>query len=137
MPLVTVTRRLRFNAAHRLHSPALSEQENRAVFGADNNPHGHGHNYVLEVSVTGEIDERTGYVIDLGLLQRIVQNEVIDKVDHHHMNEDVAFLRGINPTSENVVVACWRILEPRVKPARLTRLRLHESENNHVEYEGT
>jgi 6-pyruvoyltetrahydropterin/6-carboxytetrahydropterin synthase len=136
MSQVTVTRRLRFNAAHRLHNPALSEEENRALYGADNNRNGHGHNYVLEVSVAGEVDGRTGYVIDLGALRHIVQEEIIDKLDHRHMNEDVDFLRGVNPTSENVVVACWRALEPHVRPGRLTRLRLHETENNYVEYEG-
>ena len=136
MPEVTVTRRLRFNAAHRLHNSALSTEENRALYGADNNPSGHGHNYVLEVSVTGEVDERTGYVIDLGALRRIVQEEIIGNLDHHHMNEDVDFLRGVNPTSENVVVACWGLLESHVRPGRLTRLRLHETENNYVEYEG-
>jgi 6-pyruvoyltetrahydropterin/6-carboxytetrahydropterin synthase len=136
MSQVTVTRRLRFNAAHRLHNPALSEEENRGLYGADNNRNGHGHNYVLEVSVAGEVDGRTGYVIDLGALRHIVQEEIIDKLDHRHMNEDVDFLRGVNPTSENVVVACWRALEPHVRPGRLTRLRLHETENNYVEYEG-
>jgi len=135
-PVVTVTRRLTFNAAHRLHNPALSEEENRALYGKDNNPRGHGHNYTLEVSVAGEVDARTGYVIDLGRLRRIVQEHVIDRLDHRHMNADVDFLSGINPTSENVVVACWQLLEPCVGPGRLTRLRLYETENNYVEYEG-
>jgi 6-pyruvoyltetrahydropterin/6-carboxytetrahydropterin synthase len=137
MPHVTVTHRLRFSAAHRLHNAVLSDEENRTLFGQDNNPDGHGHNYVLEVSVAGEIDGRTGYVIDPGALRRIVQDEVIDTLDYHHMNEDVVFLRGINPTSENVVVTCWRALAPRVRPGRLTRLRLHETENDYAEYDGT
>jgi 6-pyruvoyltetrahydropterin/6-carboxytetrahydropterin synthase len=136
MPTVTVMRCLAFNAAHRLHNPALSEAENRALYGRDNNPHGHGHNYVLEVSVAGEVDDRTGYVLDLGALRRLVQEEVIDQMDHRHLNEDVDFLREINLTSEHVVVACWRALEPRIGPGRLARLRLHETENNHVEYTG-
>jgi 6-pyruvoyltetrahydropterin/6-carboxytetrahydropterin synthase len=136
MPLVTVTRRLRFNAAHRLHNPALSAEENRALFGRDNNPHGHGHNYELEVSVTGVIDDQTGYVIDLGELRRIVEDAIISQLDHRHMNMDVPFLRGVNPTSENVVVACWHVLAPRLTPGRLTRLRLHETGNNYVEYDG-
>jgi 6-pyruvoyltetrahydropterin/6-carboxytetrahydropterin synthase len=136
MPEVTVTRRLRFNAAHRLHNPALSDEENRALFGKDNSPNGHGHNYTLEVSVAGEIDERTGYVIDLGELRQVVTEAVIDRLDHRNMNADVDFLCGINPTSENVVVACWRVLEAHVRPGRLARLRLHETENNYVEYEG-
>ena len=137
MPIVTVTRRLRFNAAHRVHNPALSDDENRALFGKCNNPNWHGHNYVLEVSVEGEIDPRTGYVVDLGLLRDVVEREVIDLVDHRNMNVDVPFMQGINPTAENIVVACWRAIAPLVAPpARLIRLRLTETENNHVEYEG-
>ncbi len=136
MPELTVTRRLTFSAAHRIHNPELSDEENRALFGKDNGPHGHGHNYTLEVSVTGPVDKRTGYVIDLGLLKRVVQEEVVEKLDHRNMNMDVDFLRGINPTAENVVVACWRVLAPHVTPGRLTRLRLHETENNYVEYHG-
>ncbi|MFL5575290.1 MAG: 6-pyruvoyl trahydropterin synthase family protein [Gemmatimonadaceae bacterium] len=136
MPHLTVTRRMRFNAAHRVHNPALSEDENRAIFGKCNNPNWHGHNYVLEVSVEGPIDERTGYVIDLAQLKAIVEREVVAQVDHRNMNVDVPFMRGINPTSENIVVACWRVLEPHVTPGRLKRLRLWETENNYVEYEG-
>ena len=124
MPEVTVTRRLTFSAAHRIHNPELSDEENRAVFGKDNTSYGHGHNYTLEVSVTGPIDERTGYVVDLGALKRIVQEEIVDKLDHRNLNLDVDFLRGIKPTAENVVVACWRVLESRVSPGRLTRLLL-------------
>lgn len=136
MPHVTVTRRLRFNAAHRVHNPALSDDENRRLFGKCNNPNWHGHNYVLEVSVAGEIDPLTGYVVDLGELARLVEREFIDAVDHRNLNLDVAFLRDVIPTSENIVVQCWRVLEPHVAPARLTRLRLWETENNYVEYEG-
>ena len=116
MPLVTVTRRLRFNAAHRVHNPALSDEENRRLFGKCNNPNWHGHNYKLEVSVTGAIDERTGYVIDLGVLKRIVEDEVISQLDHRNMNIDVPFMRGVIPTSENIVVACWRQLAPALRP---------------------
>ena len=136
MPHVTVTRRMRFNAAHRVHNPRLSDDENRDLFGKCNNPNWHGHNYVLEVAVEGPIDERSGYVVDLGMLKGIVQREVIDQVDHRNMNVDVPFLQGINPTAENIVVACWRVLEPSVSPGRLKRLRLWETENNYVEYEG-
>jgi len=136
MPIVTVTRRLRFNAAHRLHNPALSDAENAQLFGKCNNPNWHGHNYVLEVSVEGPIDERTGYVIDLSILKSVVQREVIDRVDHRNLNVDVDFMRGVNPTAENIVVACWRVLERHVAPGRLRRLRLWETENNYVEYDG-
>ena len=136
MPIVTVTRRLRFNAAHRIHNPALSDEENAALFGKCNNPNWHGHNYVLEVTVEGPIDDRTGYVIDLGALKTIVQREVIDRVDHRNMNIDVDFMHGVNPTAENIVVGCWRSIEPHISPGRLRRLRLWETENNYVEYEG-
>ena len=136
MPVVTVTRRLTFNAAHRVHNPALSDAENQSLFGKCNNPNWHGHNYVLEVSVTGPIDEKTGYVMDLGALKRVVEDEVVGKMDHRNLNLEVDFMQGINPTTENIVVACWRVLEPRIRPNRLTRLRLIETENNYVEYEG-
>ncbi|HWJ23245.1 MAG TPA: 6-carboxytetrahydropterin synthase [Gemmatimonadaceae bacterium] len=136
MPIVTVTRRLRFNAAHRVHNPALSDAENSALYGKCNNPNWHGHNYVLEVSVTGPVDERTGYVIDLGKLRAIVEREVLDEMDHRNMNVDVPIMRGINPTAENIVLAIWRALESRVAPGRLARLKLWETENNYVEYSG-
>ena len=136
MPLVTVTRRLQFNAAHRVHNPALSDEENQRLFGKCNNPNWHGHNYVLEVSVRGEIEPRTGYVMDLGRLATIVQRELIDHLDHKNLNLEVEFMSGVNPTAENIVVACWRVLERHVAPGRLRRLRLWETENNYVEYEG-
>ena len=137
MPVVTATRVLRFNAAHRIHNPDLSDDENRRLFGKCNNPSGHGHNYRLEVSVRGPVDERTGYVMDLGVLKRIVEAEFVDRVDHRNLNADVEFMRGINPTAENIVVVCWRVLAPHVAPATLTKLRLWETENNYVEYEGS
>ena len=136
MAFVTVTRRMHFNAAHRVHNPQLPDDENRSLFGKCNNPNWHGHNYTLEVSVGGPIEERTGYVLDLAHLKGIVQREIIDQADHRNMNIDVPFMQGIIPTSENIVVACWRLLEPLVAPATLTRLRLWETENNYVEYEG-
>jgi 6-pyruvoyltetrahydropterin/6-carboxytetrahydropterin synthase len=136
MPVVTVTRRLKFNAAHRVHNPALSDEENRTTFGKCNNPYGHGHNYTLDVSVTGEVDPATGYVMDLAKLKELVEREVVDAVDHHNLNVDVPFMQGIIPTSENLVVAFWRILEGTVAPATLTRLVLWETDNNYVEYTG-
>lgn len=136
MPIVTATRRLRFNAAHRIHNPALSDEENTRLFGKCNNPNWHGHNYVLEVSVTGEVDPTSGYVMDLGVLRDVVEREVIEPMDHRNLNLEVPFLRGINPTSENIVVACWHALLPHVAPARLSKLRLWETENNYVEYSG-
>lgn len=136
MAIVTVTRRMRFNAAHRVHNPALSDEENVRIFGKCNNPNGHGHNYTLEVAVRGPINERTGYVIDLGVLRDVVEREVIEKTDHRNLNIDVDYMRGINPTTENIVVEMWRVLAPVVQPGQLIRLRLWETENNYVEYEG-
>jgi 6-pyruvoyltetrahydropterin/6-carboxytetrahydropterin synthase len=136
MPRVTATRRLLFNAAHRLFNPAFSDTENEVTFGKCNNPNWHGHNYTLEVSVEGEIDEATGYVLDLSKLRDIVEREIVDRVDHKNFNLDVEFMQGIIPTAENIVVQFWKILEPAVAPAKLTKLMLRETENNHVEYTG-
>ena len=105
MPDVTVTRRLRFNAAHRVHNPALSDAENTALFGKCNHPNWHGHNYVLEVSVTGPIDPVSGYVVDLGRVRDVVEREVIDQVDHRNLNLDVPFLAGANPRART---SSWR-----------------------------
>jgi 6-pyruvoyltetrahydropterin/6-carboxytetrahydropterin synthase len=136
MPQVTVTRRLHFSAAHRVHNPALSDEENRRTFGKCNNPNWHGHNYILDVSVRGELQERTGYVIDLSRVKEIVQSHVIEKVDHRNLNLEVDFLRDTIPTTENIVVSFWRVLEPALKPAQLSRLVLWETVNNYVEYDG-
>lgn len=133
---VTITRRMHFSAAHRVHNPAMSDDENRRTFGKCNNPNWHGHNYILDVSVRGAVDERTGYVLDLSRVKDIVQAQVVDKVDHRNLNLEVDFLRDVIPTTENVVVAFWRVLEPALRPARLTRLVLWETVNNYVEYDG-
>lgn len=135
-PQVVITRRLQFNAAHRVHNPALSDEENQRLFGKCNNPNWHGHNYTLDVSVIGPVDERTGYVIDLGALKRVVEREVVNKVDHKNFNLEVDFMQGVIPTTENIVVAMWRVLEPAIRPARLKRLVLWETPNNYVEYDG-
>ena len=135
-PQVTVTRRMHFSAAHRVHNPAMSDEENRATFGKCNNPNWHGHNYILDISVRGGVDERTGYVIDLSRVKQIAEERVVSKVDHRNLNLEVDFLRGIVPTTENLVVGIWRELEPALKPAQLTRLVLWETVNNYVEYDG-
>lgn len=127
---------MRFNAAHRVFNPAFSDEKNEQTFGKCNNPNWHGHNYELEVSVEGDIDPETGYVLDLSRVKEIVSAEIISRVDHKNLNLDVDFMRGVIPTAENIVVQFWKILEPAVKPARLTRLMLRETENNYVEYHG-
>lgn len=135
MPVVTVTRRVHFNAAHRLHSPELSDAENRETFGPCNNPNYHGHNYELDISLEGEVDPTTGYVADLGEVKRIAQEAVLAKLDHRNLNVDVAEFRDLNPTAENIVVVIWRLLEERL-PGRLVRLVLWETPRNYVEYRG-
>jgi 6-pyruvoyltetrahydropterin/6-carboxytetrahydropterin synthase len=137
MARVTVTRRLRFNAAHRVFNPSFSDEQNQATFGKCNNPNWHGHNYTLDVSVEGPIDEQTGYVMDLSKLKELVSREVVNLVDHRNFNLDVPFMRGRIPTSENIIVAFWEILQPAIAPARLVRLVLWETENNYVEYSGS
>ena len=136
MPKVTVTRRVRFNAAHRVFNPSFSDEKNEATFGKCNNPNWHGHNYDLEISAEGEIEESTGYVLDLSRLRDIAEREIVSKVDHRKFNLDVEFMKGIIPTAENIIVEFWKILEPAVKPAKLSRLVLRETENNYVEYTG-
>ncbi|HEX7072088.1 MAG TPA: 6-carboxytetrahydropterin synthase [Rhodothermales bacterium] len=136
MPTVYVTRRAHFNSAHRLHNPDKSDEWNKRVFGKCNNPNWHGHNYVLEVTVAGEPDPETGYVIDLSELKRIIEERVISIVDHANLNLDVEFLRGIMPSTENFAVAIWQQLEPAIPGGRLHRIRLQETERNVVEYCG-
>jgi 6-pyruvoyltetrahydropterin/6-carboxytetrahydropterin synthase len=137
MARVTVTRRMRFSAAHRVFNPSLSDSENDAIFGKCNNPNWHGHNYTLDVSVEGPIDDRTGYVLDLSKLKALVEREVISVVDHRNFNLDVPFMSGLIPTSENIIVELWKILQAAIAPARLTKLVLWETENNYVEYSGS
>ena len=135
MSRVTVTRRVHFNAAHRLHNPALSDDENRQLFGLCNNPNYHGHNYELEVSVSGEIDPTSGYVADLGEVKRIVEERVLQELDHKNLNLDIPHFETVNPTSENIVLYIWSLLEKRL-PAKLVRLVLWETPRNKVEYSG-
>ena len=136
-PLVRVTRRLHFNAAHRLYRPDWTDERNAEVFGPCANPHWHGHNYEIEVTVEGTINPETGYVMDLGDLKARVNESVIDQVDHRNLNVEVPWLQGLNPTTENFVVAIWTRLDPLLPPGvRLARLVLWETPRNYVEYEG-
>jgi 6-pyruvoyltetrahydropterin/6-carboxytetrahydropterin synthase len=125
-----------FAAAHRLHRDDWDEATNRRVFDKCNNANGHGHTYGLEVTVEGQIDPETGYVMDFGLLKHAVEEWVVHRLDRRHLNFDVDFLAGINPTAENIAVAIWRQLEARVAPGVLVRVALHETERNSVVYEG-
>jgi 6-pyruvoyltetrahydropterin/6-carboxytetrahydropterin synthase len=130
---VEVTRRETFTAGHRLFRPEWSDERNREVFGKCSNPSGHGHNYVLEVGVRGEIDAETGYVIDLGELSRILRDAVLDDVDHRNLNTDVEWLRGRIPTTEVLVDAIWERLDASIPGDRLWRVALRETEKNRAE----
>ena len=134
--MMYVTRREVFSSAHRLHNENLSEEENKQIFGKCNNPNGHGHNYVLEVVVGGDIDPKTGYVVDLKKLKEIIREHVIKKLDHKHLNFDVEFMKGINPTAENIAIAIWEQLEDKIPSGKLHSVKLYETENNYVEYKG-
>lgn len=139
MPLAYLSRTVRFSAAHRYHRPEWSDEENRRVFGACSNPHGHGHNYLLEVTVRGEIDHDTGFIVDLALLDQLLHEEVVERLDHQHINhriEEFAF-GGAIPTTENLVAYLWPRIESRIPaPARLHRLRLYEDATLFADYFG-
>ncbi len=131
-----VTRKANFSAAHRLFNPLLSDQENLDIYDKCSNPNGHGHNYYVEVTVAGEPDPKTGYVIDLKKLKRVIEEHFISKVDHKHLNLDVDFLKNVVPTAENIAIACWNQIAPWIKEGKLYSVRLYESQNNSVEYKG-
>ena len=136
MATVRVTRRVHFSAAHRLHNPAFSEARNREVYGLCNNPNWHGHNYELDVTVEGRVDPETGYVLDLKRLRDLVESVVLEDVDHRNLNLEVPWLEGVIPSTENLVVAIWRRLEPEIPQGKLVRLVLWETPRNYVEYTG-
>ena len=136
--IVEITRREEFSASHRLHDPSLSDEENRRLYGICNNPRGHGHNFELEVTVRGEVAE-TGMVMNLMDLMRILQEDMLPQVDHKHLNHDVPFLEGVIPTAENIAIALWGLIEPRIQTfegCRLHKIKLWESRSNSVEYRG-
>ena len=140
MPRLTrLTRTVRFNAAHRYYRDDWPEERNRAVFGACANPHGHGHNYLLEVTVAGEPDAETGFSVDLGAIDAILAEEVVGRLDHQHLNHAVPEFApgGAIPSTENLVIWLWERIGPRVPSgARLARLRLREDVDLWVDYEG-
>lgn len=133
-----LTRRIDFSASHSCYNPALSEAENLALYGADSNPHGHGHNYVLEVTLEGAPDPVTGMVVDLKEVKRILETEVVEPMDHRHLNYEVPPFGEQVPTTENLAVEIWRRLQPRFAqgPAQLSSVRLYETEDLFVEYAG-
>jgi 6-pyruvoyltetrahydropterin/6-carboxytetrahydropterin synthase len=132
---IELGRRYRFAASHRLHSPRLSEEENCRVFGKCNNPHGHGHNYVLEVSLSGNVDPATGMIANLSDLDAFVDRQVLEEFDHKSLNEDVAAFRDQVPTTENLCIEIFRRLKT-FPHATLERIRVEETGNNSFEYSG-
>jgi len=133
---VYLTRRETFAAAHRLFKPELSDKENFELFGKCSNPNWHGHNYTLEVTVAGEVDSSTGFVLDIKKLKEIILENVIFKVDHKNLNLDTDFMKGIIPTSENITVAIWNQLEDKIPGGKLYSVKLYETENNYFDYKG-
>jgi len=133
---VTICREEHFNAAHRLHNPAWSDEQNDAVFGLCNNPNYHGHNYRLIVKLTGSVQEDTGYVYDMKKLSTVVQEEVVQRFDHKNLNLDTEEFRNLNPTAENIAIVIWERLRKRIGSDYELAVTLYETERNFVEYNG-
>jgi len=133
---VTVSRRAHFNAAHRLYRPNWSDEKNEAIFGKCNNPHYHGHNYDLIVSVTGEVDPETGYVVDVKILKDFIKSEVEDVLDHKNLNLEVPEFKKINPTAENIVIFIYNKLKVVLDERLELEVTLYETPRNFVSYSG-
>ena len=131
---VSVFRKEHFNAAHRLYNPEWSDDKNNSVFGKCALPHYHGHNYELQVKVTGEIDAATGYVMDMKLLSDLIQKEIISRFDHKNLNLDTEEFKNLNPTAENIAVVIYDLLKPKIKQDIQLQIRLYETPRNFVEY---
>ena len=133
---VYITRRETFAAAHRLFLPELSDEENYQLFGSCSNPNWHGHNYTLEIVVAGSADPKTGFVLDIKKLKEIIKVNILEKVDHKNLNTETDFMKGLNPTSENLVMAIWDQLKDKIPNGKLHSVILYETENNYFEYRG-
>jgi len=131
---VAVVRKVHFNAAHRLHNPNWDEEKNQSVFGKCNNEYYHGHNYDLHVTVIGELDPETGYVIDLKILRDIIKEHVLEKFDHKNLNLDTDEFKNLNPTAENITVVIWNILREKLENKFDLKIKLYETPRNYVEY---
>jgi 6-pyruvoyltetrahydropterin/6-carboxytetrahydropterin synthase len=134
--MVYLTRKCEFSASHYYHNPELSAEENRRLFGKCNNPLGHGHNYTLEVTVTGEIDRHSGFVMDLKDLKEILNREVLEAFDHRFLNQEAPEFLHVIPTTENIAVAVWKRLQPHLQTARLHRVRVYEAADLFVDFYG-
>jgi 6-pyruvoyltetrahydropterin/6-carboxytetrahydropterin synthase len=134
--MVYLTRKAEFSASHFYHSPAFSAEENQRIFGKCNNPHGHGHNYTLEVTVRGPVDTRSGFVVDLKDLKEVMNREVLDAMDHRFLNKEVPEFLDKVPTTENLAIAIWQRLAPKLKLAELHRVRVYETHDLFVDFYG-
>lgn len=134
--MVYLTRKSHFSASHRLFNPNLSDEQNYAIYEECSNPRGHGHNYVLEITVCGVPDKETGYFLDIKKFKKIIEEYIISKVDHKNLNFDVEFLEGIIPTMENMVVIFWNQIANKIPYGKLYKIKIWETENNSIEYFG-
>lgn len=134
--MIYLTRKAEFSASHYYHNPKFTPEENQRVFGKCSNLNGHGHNYTLEVTVKGEVDERTGFVVDLKQLKDILESEVVAAMDHRHLNKEVPEFATRIPTVENIAVVIWNRLKPKLKKARLHRVRVYESHDLFADFLG-
>ena len=134
--MVTVSRKAHFNAAHRLFRADWSDEKNKSVFGKCSNPNYHGHNYELIVSVTGEIDPETGFVIDMKVLKELIKREIEEAFDHKNLNMEVADFKTLNPTAENIAVVIWNKLRPHIDTVNQLSVTLYETPRNFVSYSG-
>ena len=131
---IAAYRKAHFNAAHRLHNPGWSDEQNKKMFGLCNNPYYHGHNYDLEVKIVGEIDPQTGYLIDLKYLKDLIKEEIEDRFDHKNLNLECPEFKDLNPTAENICVVIWNILRAKMESKYDIVVRLYETPRNYVEY---
>ena len=136
MNMVYLTRRCEFSAAHFYHNPEFSPEENQRIFGKCNNPNGHGHNYTLEVTVKGAVDPRSGFVVDLKQLKEVMTREVLDALDHRHLNLEVPEFRDLIPTTENLSITIWQRLQPKLTVAQLHRIRVYETPDLFADFYG-
>jgi 6-pyruvoyltetrahydropterin/6-carboxytetrahydropterin synthase len=134
--MVFLTRKAEFSASHYYHNPEFTPEENQRIFGKCNNPNGHGHNYSLEVTVKGQVDPRSGFVVDLKELKDIMNREVIDALDHRFLNKEVPEFSKAIPTTENLAITIWHRLEPKLNVAELHRVRVYETPDLFVDYYG-
>jgi len=134
--VIYLTRRAEFSASHYYHNPAFSAEENRRVFGKCNNPHGHGHNYALEVTIAGEVNPATGMVLNIKDLKKLLEAEVLEAMDHRFLNAEVTAFATRIPTTENIAIEIWNRLAPKLTLGKLHRVRLYETADLYVDYYG-